>query len=276
MVDWNPFSDKSWEDDNIWGGERIKIPKKASPGGRPPELAAATLPPGTPGAAPLSSAPSIQALPGAAPASEPSTPKAPEEPKSQEPEPQPVLHGFTRGKPAFMDIPKGVEPLPSSLPEEPKKPSIPFVDAPEAAIPKPKPPPPPKGVKRILIIDDNIMIRRNYKVFLEKLGFEVVEAVDGKNGLDKMSHYGLETISLVMVDLNMPVMNGEEFVTAAKETFKDKLPPIWVCTVSAEKPVVKSLAAKGISGYLVKPVQFKTFAAKLQGLFPDIELKSLS
>jgi len=272
MVDWNPFSDKSWEDDNIWGGERIKIPKKATPGGLPPELAAATLPPGTPGAAPLSSAQAVPPLPSAETPAAPGSPKAPEAPKSQEPEPQPILHGFSRGKPAFMDIPKGVE-IPPMPFEEAKKPAIPFVDAPEAALPKPKPPPPPKGVRRILIIDDNLMIRRNYKVFLEKLGFEVVEAVDGKNGLDKMSHYGLETISLVMVDLNMPVMNGEEFVSAAKESFKELLPPVWVCTVSAEAPVVKSLAAKGISGYLVKPVQFKAFAGRLQALFPDMDIQ---
>ncbi len=240
MVDWNPFSDESWDDDRIWSGDKPKIrnrPAKAQP-------------------------------------PEPLAPEEPPEEDARQAENEAPLRGFTRGRPAFMDIPKGfTPPAKDSLPEMPQpRGPIPFVDAP-AAIPKPKPPPPPKGKKRILIIDDNMMIRRNYKLFLEKLGFEVIEAVDGRNGLDKMKRYGHETISLVIVDLNMPVMSGEEFVTSVKSSFAESLPPVWVCTVSAEAPVVKSLAAKGISGYLLKPVQFRTFATKLQALFPDIEVK---
>lgn len=180
------------------------------------------------------------------------------------PENEPALHGFSRGKPAFVDIPDFGKAASKTAD------GTHFVDAPKKSS---VPPPPPPGVKRILIIDDNIMVRRNHKIFLERLGFEVLEAVEGRNGLDKLAHYKPETISLVIVDLNMPVMTGEEFVAEARSRFQEKLPPVWVCTVSADVTTVKSLVVKGISGYLLKPVQFRAFATKLQSLFPDLELR---
>jgi hypothetical protein len=70
-----------------------------------------------------------------------------------------------------------------------------------ATAPEPKKKPFPEiaskksGVKRILIVDDNLMIRRNHKLFLERLGFEVLEAVDGRNALAKIEHYGPDSFS---------------------------------------------------------------------------------
>jgi two-component system, chemotaxis family, chemotaxis protein CheY len=199
MVDWNPFSDESWNDDSSWGTgkARKKAPQQESP-----------------------------------------------------------LHGFPKGKPAHV--------------EGSTVRNAPYIDAPTQ---KKTPEPPPPGVKRILIIDDNIMVRRNHKIFLERLGFEVLEAVDGRNGLDKMAHYGASTFSLVLVDLNMPVMSGEEFVGAARERFGESMPPVWVCTVASDASTVKALLAKGIAGYMLKPIQFRAFATKLQCLFPDMEIR---
>ena len=175
---------------------------------------------------------------------------------------EPALHGFSRGRPAFVDIPRNLSDAPAK--------AAPFVDAPKKSEP---PPPPPQGVKRILVIDDNIMVRRNHKLFLERLGFEVIEALEGRNGIDKLAHFTPETFSLVLVDLNMPVMSGEEFVAEAKRRFGDKMPPVWVCTVSSDIATVKMLASAGIAGYLLKPVQFRAFATKLHALFPDMEIR---
>jgi DNA-binding NarL/FixJ family response regulator len=71
----------------------------------------------------------------------------------------------------------------------------------------------------------------------------------------------------------MPVMSGEDFVAQAMAKFDSALPPVWVCTVDGDAATVRNLLAKGISGYLLKPVQLRAFATKLQGLFPDMELR---
>lgn len=197
---------------------------------------------------------------------------APAPPKaSSSPAPEPVappLHGFSRGKPAFVDVAQFAKPAAA----KPKADDFDMSSLPNP-FESPAPAPPPEGMKRILVIDDNMMVRRNHKIFLERLGFEVIEADDGVRGLDKMDRYKAESFSLVIVDLNMPVMSGEEFVAEAKQRFDGKMPPVWVCTVASDAWTVKSLLLKGIAGYLLKPVHFRLFANRLRALFPDMDIK---
>ncbi len=121
---------------------------------------------------------------------------------------------------------------------------------------------------RALIIDDYFLIRRNHKLLLEKFGFEVIESCDGNDGLAKLDKYGIDYFSLIMVDLMMPEMSGAEFLMKCKEIYDEKLPQVLVCSSAAEVPLVKKIAALGISGYMVKPVNYKLFIDKLRDMFP--------
>jgi two-component system chemotaxis response regulator CheY len=124
--------------------------------------------------------------------------------------------------------------------------------------------------RKALIIDDYFLIRRNHKLLLEKLGFSVIEAGHGQDGLDKLAKHGPDYFSLIIVDLIMPEMSGAEFLIKCRKEYGDSLPPVLVCSSASEVPLVKKIVALGIAGYIVKPVDYKALIAKLEDMFPDI------
>ncbi|OGV38345.1 MAG: hypothetical protein A2020_08180 [Lentisphaerae bacterium GWF2_45_14] len=128
--------------------------------------------------------------------------------------------------------------------------------------------------RSVLVIDDYFLIRRNHKLLLEKIGFAVVEANDGFDGLAKIEKYGIDYFSLVIVDLMMPSMSGAEFIMKCKERYGENIPQIMVCSSASEVPLVKKIAALGIAGYIVKPVDYKLLIERLRTMFPDIDPKS--
>lgn len=131
------------------------------------------------------------------------------------------------------------------------------------------------GSKRnALVVDDYFLIRRNHKLLLEKVGFGVVEANDGFDGLSKLEKYGIGYFSLIIVDLMMPAMSGAEFIMKCKERYGDDAPQIMVCSSSSEVPLVKKIAALGIAGYIIKPVDYKLLIERLMQMFPDMAPES--
>jgi len=125
--------------------------------------------------------------------------------------------------------------------------------------------------RNALIVDDYFLIRRNHKLLLEKIGFGVVEANDGFDGLSKIEKYGVGYFSLIIVDLMMPTMSGAEFIMKCKERYNNESPEIMVCSSSSEVPLVKKIAALGIAGYIVKPVDYKLLIERLMKMFPDMD-----
>ncbi|NCT91071.1 response regulator [Cellulomonas sp. APG4] len=115
---------------------------------------------------------------------------------------------------------------------------------------------------RALVIDDSRTMRRIVAGQLSNLGFETVEAADGRAALDLLEA-GTE-VELACIDWNMPVMNGLEFVGAVREN------PAWrdvtlmmVTTESEQGQIVRALAA-GAHEYLIKPFTPDAFREKLQ------------
>ena len=123
--------------------------------------------------------------------------------------------------------------------------------------------------RKALVIEDYIIIRRNHKLLLEKLGFEVFEASDGEEGLKRMRSVGAANISLLIVDLVMPVMNGADFIYLCQKEFGDAIPPVIVCSSVSDLPIIKKIASLGIEGYVVKPVDYKLLIKKIGELFPS-------
>ncbi len=115
---------------------------------------------------------------------------------------------------------------------------------------------------RALVIDDSRVMRRIVAGILQPLGFETVEASDGRQALDV-----LETdtsVDLACVDWNMPVMNGLEFVSAVrrKREWRD-LTLMMVTTESEHGQIVRALAA-GAHEYVIKPFTPDAIRDKLQ------------
>jgi CheY-like chemotaxis protein len=93
-----------------------------------------------------------------------------------------------------------------------------------------------------LVIDDVSENRRIFSVALKKLGFEVIEAENGKIGLEMLQE---NQVTVIFLDYEMPYMNGFEFLTAQKVTLKKDTPVIMISTgTSCNIQAVEQYGAK--------------------------------
>ncbi len=107
--------------------------------------------------------------------------------------------------------------------------------------------------KRILIVDDAALVRTYYRSALEERGFEVEEALNGLEGLEKIL---LRAFDLVIVDINMPQMDGITFlrILRAKELPVSALPVLVTSTEAGPQDMATARSA-GANHYLVKPIK---------------------
>ncbi len=123
------------------------------------------------------------------------------------------------------------------------------------------PPDKPKGSPKILLIDDNETVRKVTTALLETLGYTVLCAAGGAEGIDLYTTHQQE-ISLIMLDLVMPKMNGEETFSNLRKIDPDATVLI-ISGFDAEESVAGLLEA-GAAGFLQKPFQLTPLAKALQ------------
>ncbi|HXN23104.1 MAG TPA: response regulator transcription factor [Candidatus Dormibacteraeota bacterium] len=112
----------------------------------------------------------------------------------------------------------------------------------------------------ILVVDDDPQIRRVMRATLTAQGYTIVEARDGQEALEKLRS---ERPDLVLLDMNMPVMDGLE---ACREIRRDSEVPVIMLTVrSAEKDKVRALDA-GADDYVVKPFGIQELLARVRAV----------
>jgi len=109
---------------------------------------------------------------------------------------------------------------------------------------------PPKA--RVLVIDDSSLVRLYYRSTLEKAGFVVEQAI---NGIEAMEKVLSEPFDLVLVDVNMPRMDGFTFLRTLRTSAGDvaTIPALMISTESETEDATEARAA-GANFYLVKPV----------------------
>lgn len=104
--------------------------------------------------------------------------------------------------------------------------------------------------KLILIVDDSEFVRSYHSYILEQAQFQVITAVDGSDGLEKLYS---NPCDLILSDINMSNMDGYEFIRRVRADNKYKsLPIIIVSTESEGRDKMKGFAA-GANLYIVKP-----------------------
>jgi two-component system chemotaxis response regulator CheY len=119
---------------------------------------------------------------------------------------------------------------------------------------------------RALVIDDSRAMRLVLSRYLISLGYEVEQAANGQEALDVLSaaedsEDGLPGVALV--DWNMPVMNGLEFVTACRADRRLRSISLMMVTTESEQgQIVRALAA-GAHEYLIKPFDNEALGSKL-------------
>ena len=104
--------------------------------------------------------------------------------------------------------------------------------------------------KTILIIDDSASIRQMVAMTLSSAGLDVIEAVDGSDGYNKAI---TTTVHAVITDLNMPIMNGIEFIRKYRQHPASKAIPIILLTTESDEELKRQAKEAGATGWIVKP-----------------------
>lgn len=112
---------------------------------------------------------------------------------------------------------------------------------------------------KVMIVDDSMMVRKQVGVALGTAGFTVVEAIDGVDALDKLAAHG--DILLVVCDINMPRMNGLEFL----ENVRGNL-PVMMLTTEGQPELVQRAKALGAKGWVLKPFKADLLVAAARKL----------
>ncbi len=115
---------------------------------------------------------------------------------------------------------------------------------------------------RTLIIDDAKAMRIILKQIIQSIGGQVEEAGNGKEGLEKLKEMG--QADLVLVDWNMPEMNGLDFVRAARADPNYRKLPIMMVTTETEASQMGKALAAGANEYVTKPFTKDTIQGKLK------------
>jgi two-component system chemotaxis response regulator CheY len=104
--------------------------------------------------------------------------------------------------------------------------------------------------KTILTIDDSASIRQMVAMTLSAAGLEVIEAIHGADGYTKAT---TNAIHAVITDLNMPVMNGIEFIKKYRQHPASKGVPIILLTTESDEDLKRQAKEAGATGWIVKP-----------------------
>jgi two-component system chemotaxis response regulator CheY len=112
---------------------------------------------------------------------------------------------------------------------------------------------------KILVIDDSLMVRRQVGSALTSAGFSIVEACDGAEALDKLAANG--DVTLVVCDVNMPRMNGIEFLERAPQGL-----PVMMLTTEGQPELIHRARALGAKGWILKPFKADILVAAARKL----------
>ena len=118
-------------------------------------------------------------------------------------------------------------------------------------------------MKKIIIVDDSRTARMQVKNTLGGAGFEIVEAVDGKDGIAKIE--ANTDASLVLCDVNMPNLGGLDMLDSLKEETRSKL-TFLMLTTEAEPRLVAKAKELGAKGWIVKPFKPELLLAAVKKL----------
>ena len=114
---------------------------------------------------------------------------------------------------------------------------------------------------KILVVDDESRMRKLVKDFLVRQGYDVIEAGDGEEALDKF--YDNKSIALVILDVMMPKLNGWEVCKEIRET--SKVPIIMLTAKSAECDELMGFDL-GVDEYITKPFSPKILVARVEAI----------
>jgi PleD family two-component response regulator len=122
----------------------------------------------------------------------------------------------------------------------------------------------PLAKKRVLIVDDDRMIRMLVRLLLQPEGYEVLEAENGRQGLDMAQ---VHRPDLLITDLMMPEVNGYETLSALRADAGFAMLPVIVLTAEADPSVERKVMELGADDYLIKPFESDVLLKRVRSVF---------
>jgi len=113
---------------------------------------------------------------------------------------------------------------------------------------------------KILIVDDEPDLLSTVQYRLEFCGYEVITAGDGREGLGRAAQ---EKPDLILLDTNMPVMDGHQMLSHLRNDPELKDVPVIMLTARCEPEDVTTASGYGVSGYVTKPFDFAELKEKI-------------
>ncbi len=115
--------------------------------------------------------------------------------------------------------------------------------------------------RKILVVEDDLDILRLVTFSLEKSGYEVLTAVNGEEGLEKVAD---DRPDIILLDLMMPFMDGAEMLERLKEIPDMKDVPVIILTARCEQQDIAAICAHGASDYVIKPFNLAELMEKIE------------
>jgi CheY-like chemotaxis protein len=130
-------------------------------------------------------------------------------------------------------------------------------------------------LKVLLVEDDMIEVMKLTRAISSlKLPHEIIEASHGEAALELLEHHKLKP-DLILLDLNMPKMNGIEFLNNVKNNIDLSYIPVIIFTTSSNPKDLIDVYRIGISGYILKPLKYEDYVKKIDSLFKYWKINEL-
>jgi two-component system chemotaxis response regulator CheY len=118
--------------------------------------------------------------------------------------------------------------------------------------------------KRILVVDDSKTIRQQVGMPIKDAGYEVVEAVDGADGLVQLGKN--QDVAMIIADVNMPNMTGLEMIEAIHKAGTHPNVAIVMLTTESQKSLIARAKEAGAKAWIVKPFKPEQLVAAVRKL----------
>ncbi len=116
-------------------------------------------------------------------------------------------------------------------------------------------------MKNCLVVDDSAVIRKVARRILESMSFQVSEAEDGQQAMDACRRKMPE---MILLDWNMPVMDGYDFLRTLRQMPGGKAPKVVFCTTENDIAHIARAMHAGADEYIMKPFDGEILSSKLQ------------